>query len=1016
MDTSIAPTGVSFLTPSSSPARSNNFFNPRHHRSNSLTGLVRRKSHKMKSLLPTATTTNSQSTAVGPELTSIISRGFARASAEVPRRAEPSSDIRPSQRHSINSTQIIPPPFPISTLPIIQPRTTATWNSSYDLDRRCFKVSLHNPRQQVTSLLALSSIPRPLTPPFDEERENTASVILAATRTAIEEEAIQAAIAASLQPDPRRRNCHTHDQSRQSQHHWADHRRSHVDEPSQREYGSTTPIQSALDHEPNSRTTIELDWTEGPRMARMAFAVPDDDRPLAVGTGSSTLTRLTTGSPSSYHSLPLGKTIPNSVHQELLQQQLSYASFPSPSLITPTQANPFPGQQQSSSNSRAFSNTHCNSSSTLLRPSQSTTRIIHPITKINKTNHTHHSSPSPSPSSSDSSDSPPHSSPSASSNSSLISSNNSFLLDSPPCPSFYDSPIGSRFSNPTTPSRSPPQTPSPSHRKKLTRESDQLPIPNITESNVSPSANHHEQRGPHTDHVSFQLSPTSLSQNLSPTSMTHSSLSLASPALHSSTTSIRPVISPSSSTHPSPVKPTMPAEMFIIVRPPPGKQNHPLNLQVQLILPNQNVMSREPSTSTTNGLPGNSSPSHSQIFSGRPISSAPETIDGSTDHSLQLKRTQSIRSIHSSRSSRSHRTCSSGSESRNRRVTPLYNLQWHTVLPTWISDAGTDAKVAKFAKKGLELIDLANIEPSEIRSGRYPSDLNLLLNGGPISPPSHVAIPHSNASGGTANSNPNQKTDRPAAAALFNKVRKLGVFNKKGGSKMEAGLTANPAAKKVAGTRNSDQFTHNDLPSTNGGLSTVGPLIEAGGRRATGYAWIVRKWNKPEIVDWQNSAPKTNQISPVLVEWRKAKKRARVPPKTKSHPERSSSNPSHTVAPPPPDPTPVTAPSAQAVPEDPSPPEPHAPDSALKLFTIPAAVTTIGVMNFLGRFTKAVEPSPAPEPSPEEAPEPLRATAEQTPKPSRTTTLESSTSVRRRRRRVQTATRKTRRVRGSVRW
>lgn len=532
-----------------------------------------------------------------------------------------------------------------------------------------------------------------------------------------------------------------------------------------------------------------------------------------------------------------------------------------------------------------------------------------------------------------------------------------------------------------------------SEPEKLTRESDQLPIPNITESNVSPSANHHEQRGPHTDHVSFQLSPTSLSQNLSPTSMTHSSLSLASPALHSSTTSIRPVISPSSSTHPSPVKPTMPAEMFIIVRPPPGKQNHPLNLQVQLILPNQNVMSREPSTSTTNGLPGNSSPSHSQIFSGRPISSAPETIDGSTDHSLQLKRTQSIRSIHSSRSSRSHRTCSSGSESRNRRVTPLYNLQWHTVLPTWISDAGTDAKVAKFAKKGLELIDLANIEPSEIRSGRYPSDLNLLLNGGPISPPSHVAIPHSNASGGTANSNPNQKTDRPAAAALFNKVRKLGVFNKKGGSKMEAGLTANPAAKKVAGTRNSDQFTHNDLPSTNGGLSTVGPLIEAGGRRATGYAWIVRKWNKPEIVDWQNSAPKTNQISPVLVEWRKAKKRARVPPKTKSHPERSSSNPSHTVAPPPPDPTPVTAPSAQAVPEDPSPPEPHAPDSALKLFTIPAAVTTIGVMNFLGRFTKAVEPSPAPEPSPEEAPEPLRATAEQTPKPSRTTTLESSTSV-----------------------
>jgi len=175
----------------------------------------------------------------------------------------------------------------------------------------------------------------------------------------------------------------------------------------------------------------------------------------------------------------------------------------------------------------------------------------------------------------------------------------------------------------------------------------------------------------------------------------------------------------------------------------------------------------------------------------------------------------------------------------------------------------------------------------------------------------------------------------------------------------------------------------------------VGPLIEAGGRRAAGYAWIVRKWNKAEIVDWQNSAPKANQISPVLVEWRKAKKRARGPPKPKSsHPEHgsSSSSDSNTVAPPPPpppDPAPLPAPSPPPVPEEPSPP---APDSPLKLFSMP--VTTIGVMNFLGRFTKAVEPPPAAaEAAPEAAPESSRTTAADKPPPEPSRTAAEQTSV-----------------------
>lgn len=48
-------------------------------------------------------------------------------------------------------------------------------------------------------------------------------------------------------------------------------------------------------------------------------------------------------------------------------------------------------------------------------------------------------------------------------------------------------------------------------------------------------------------------------------------------------------------------------------------------------------------------------------------------------------------------------------------IIPLYNLNVHSVMPTTILDAGTDAKVAKFAKRGLEVIGLAFLEPIEVR-------------------------------------------------------------------------------------------------------------------------------------------------------------------------------------------------------------------------------------------------------------------------------------------------------------
>lgn len=141
-------------------------------------------------------------------------------------------------------------------------------------------------------------------------------------------------------------------------------------------------------------------------------------------------------------------------------------------------------------------------------------------------------------------------------------------------------------------------------------------------------------------------------------------------------------------------------QTFIVVRPPPSKSNHPLNLQVQLVPPQSR---NDRPNATVQALD----------------SSAPDTADltpGSTD----LRRTTSSQSESSSYSgynsvtSISSFNSSSTTSSGRRMIIPLYNLQAHNVMTNVIVDAGTDAKVAKFAKRGLELIGLAVLEPIEV--------------------------------------------------------------------------------------------------------------------------------------------------------------------------------------------------------------------------------------------------------------------------------------------------------------
>ncbi|KIK98456.1 hypothetical protein PAXRUDRAFT_685114 [Paxillus rubicundulus Ve08.2h10] len=144
-----------------------------------------------------------------------------------------------------------------------------------------------------------------------------------------------------------------------------------------------------------------------------------------------------------------------------------------------------------------------------------------------------------------------------------------------------------------------------------------------------------------------------------------------------------------------------PSESFIVVRPPPSKSNHPLNLQVQLVPP----QSRNDRPSTI-------------VQALDTTTTQDDTVNSSG--SIDLQRTASNRSDASMQSgytsvaSVSSIASSSTTSSGRRPIIPLYNLQAHNVMANTIVDAGTDAKVAKFTRRGLEVIGLAVFEPIEV--------------------------------------------------------------------------------------------------------------------------------------------------------------------------------------------------------------------------------------------------------------------------------------------------------------
>ncbi|CAO1632009.1 unnamed protein product [Sympodiomycopsis kandeliae] len=138
-----------------------------------------------------------------------------------------------------------------------------------------------------------------------------------------------------------------------------------------------------------------------------------------------------------------------------------------------------------------------------------------------------------------------------------------------------------------------------------------------------------------------------------------------------------------------------PPELLVIVRPPPSKDRNPLNLQIQLVVP----------------------------VAPTPIISHAVSSESSRDSSAIVQRPPGELtrrdSTSSSRSGTSVMTSASNASSTGggRKVTPLYNLSFHTILPSTVLDAGTDQKVAKFSKKGVDVDGFGILEPHELIRG-----------------------------------------------------------------------------------------------------------------------------------------------------------------------------------------------------------------------------------------------------------------------------------------------------------
>ncbi|ORY76550.1 hypothetical protein BCR35DRAFT_305797 [Leucosporidium creatinivorum] len=295
---------------------------------------------------------------------------------------------------------------------------------------------------------------------------------------------------------------------------------------------------------------------------------------------------------------------------------------------------------------------------------------------------------------------------------------------------------------------------------------------------------------------------------------------------------------------------TMPPDLFVIVRPPPSKQTHPLNLQIQLINPNatRSATTASSSSRTSGEYSRTTTPMDSPSSIG---ANSFDAVAGASVGGGGLQRTPSVKSNRSGRS----QTSSAGSAfsgNGGRRVQPLYNLDFHALLPTVVTDAGTDQKVAKFLKRGVEILGLAILDPIDLATPPTTPALS----------PSTSASSHPTPPSPIAESTP---------SSFLNRFKRLS-FKSPSFTPPKAALALSPSTSLSEGLSTTTPSGLTVLPLIRTPSNTDAPRVPVGaaGDKVRGYAFTVRKWTRRDLEGTKEGAEAAGQIR---FEWRRGKKK-----------------------------------------------------------------------------------------------------------------------------------------------
>ena len=199
-------------------------------------------------------------------------------------------------------------------------------------------------------------------------------------------------------------------------------------------------------------------------------------------------------------------------------------------------------------------------------------------------------------------------------------------------------------------------------------------------------------------------------------------------------------------------------------------------------------------------------------------------------------------------------SASSGSTISGRRIVPLYNLHAHNVMTNTITDAGTDAKVAKFFKRGLEVMGLVILEPIEVWGhyswedvGEDAADFRRASISALANPdlPTVVEVPSNATSPGSMSS----KSSEPPSKKLFGRLfkKKEASFTPLGSSPALPQPPPTIIEPPSSAATSSEPYLQPPVLGLQARLKS--PTIPPHGRPST-YVWVIRKWIKGSGGTW----------------------------------------------------------------------------------------------------------------------------------------------------------------------